>query len=69
MSGGLLEAREDGGSPRVDSKSPGADGERSGANKIGVTGAPCRKTDPKIATAPKTQSRSKDENKKKGNSK
>ena len=35
MSGGLLEAREDGGSPRADSKSPGGDGERSGANKIG----------------------------------
>jgi len=29
----------------------------------GVTGALCRKTDPKIATAPKTQSRSKDQNK------
>ena len=27
-----------------------------------VTGALCRKTDPKIATAPKTQSRSKDQN-------
>ena len=35
MSGGLLEAREDGGSRRADSKSPGADGERSGVNKIG----------------------------------
>ena len=35
MSGGLLEAREDGGSPRADSNSPGAGGERSGANKIG----------------------------------
>jgi len=35
VSGGLLEAREDGGSPRADSKSPGAAGERSGANKIG----------------------------------
>jgi len=35
VSGGLLEAREDGGSPRADSKSPGVDGERSGANKIG----------------------------------
>ena len=35
MSGGLLEAREDGGSLRSDSKSLGADGERSGANKIG----------------------------------
>ena len=35
MSGELLEAREDGGSPRADSKSPGTDGERSGVNKIG----------------------------------
>jgi len=35
VSGALLEAREDGGSPRADCKSPGADGERSGANKIG----------------------------------
>ena len=42
MSGGLLEGREDSGSPGADSKSPGADskslgadGERSGANKIG----------------------------------
>jgi len=35
VSGGLLEAREDGGSPQADSKSLGADGERSGANKIG----------------------------------
>jgi len=35
VSGGLLEAREDGGSPRADSKSPGAAGARSGANKIG----------------------------------
>ena len=35
MSGGLLEAREDGGSPGVDSKTPGADGERNRANKIG----------------------------------
>ena len=34
-----------------------------------VTGALCRKTDPKIATAPQTQSRSKDQNKDKGNSK
>jgi len=33
--GGLLEAREDGGSRRADSKSPGADGKRSGVNKIG----------------------------------
>jgi len=35
VSGALLEAREASGSPRADSKSPGADGERSGANKIG----------------------------------
>jgi len=35
----------------------------------GVTGALCRKTDPKIATVPKTQSRSKDQNKDKDNSK
>jgi len=35
VSGGLLEAREDRGSPRADSKCPGADGERSGVNKIG----------------------------------
>jgi len=35
VSGGLLEAREDGGCPRADSKSAGADGQRSGANKIG----------------------------------
>jgi len=35
VSGGLLEAREDGGSPRADRKSPGVDGERSGPNKIG----------------------------------
>ena len=35
---GLLEAREVGGSPRPDSKSPGADGERSGANKLGCGG-------------------------------
>ena len=34
-----------------------------------VTGALCRKPDPKIATAPKTQSRSKDQNKDKDNSK
>ena len=34
-----------------------------------VTGALCRKTDPKIATAPKTQSKSKDQNKDKDNSK
>jgi len=34
-----------------------------------VTGALCRKTDPKIATAPKTQSRSNDHNKDKDNSK
>jgi len=35
VSGGVLEAREDGGSPRADSNPPGADGERSRANKIG----------------------------------
>jgi len=35
VSGGLLEVREDGGSPRADSKSPGVDSERSGANQIG----------------------------------
>ena len=35
MSGRLLEAREDNGSRRADSKSPGADSRRSGANKIG----------------------------------
>jgi len=35
VSGGLFEAREDGGSPRAESKSPGADGERSRANMIG----------------------------------
>jgi len=35
----------------------------------GVTGALCRKTDPKIATAPKTESRSKDQNKDNDNSK
>jgi len=35
VSGGLLEAMEDGGTPGADSKSLGADGERSGANKIG----------------------------------
>jgi len=35
VSGGLLEAREEGGSLRADSKSPGAEGERSGVNKIG----------------------------------
>jgi len=34
-----------------------------------VTGALCRKTDPKIATPLKTQSRSKDQNKDKDNSK
>jgi len=34
-----------------------------------VTGVLCRKTDPRIATAPKTQSRSKDQNKDKNNSK
>jgi len=32
-------------------------------------GALCRKTDPEIATAPKTQGRSKDQNKDKDNSK
>jgi len=36
---------------------------------VRVTGALCRKTDSKIATAPKTQSRSKDQNKEKDNSK
>jgi len=36
---------------------------------VGVTGALCRKTDPKIATVPQTQSRSKDQNKDKDNSK
>ena len=35
MSGGLLEVKKDGGSPEADCKSPGADGERNGANKIG----------------------------------
>jgi len=35
VSGGLLEAREDCGSPRADSKSLGADGDRSGAKRIG----------------------------------
>ena len=35
MSGGLSEAREDGGSQRADSQSLGADGERNWANKIG----------------------------------
>jgi len=34
-----------------------------------VIGALCGKTDPKIGTAPKTQSRSKDKNKDKDNSK
>ena len=38
-------------------------------NRPAVTGALCRKTDLKIGTAPKTQSRSKDQNKDKGNSK
>jgi len=38
------------------------------ANTV-VTGALFRKTDPKIATVPKTQSRSKDQNKDKDNSK
>jgi len=36
---------------------------------IAVTGALCRKTDPQIATVPKTQCRSKDHNKDKDNSK
>ena len=36
---------------------------------IAVRGALCRKTDPQIATVPKTQSRSKDQNKDKDNSK
>ena len=36
--------------------------------RLAVTGALCRKTDPKIATAPKTQSRSRDQNKDKDNS-
>jgi len=35
VSGGLIEGREDSGSPPADSKSPGVDGERSGTNKIG----------------------------------
>jgi len=35
VSGGLLEARKDGGSPRADSKSTGVEGKRNGANKIG----------------------------------
>jgi len=35
MSGGLLEAREEGGSPQAEGKSPGADRERREANKIG----------------------------------
>ena len=35
MSGGLLEVREYGGSPRADSKSPRADGKRGGVNKTG----------------------------------
>jgi len=37
-------------------------------NYLPVTGALCRKTDPKIATVPKTQSRSKDQNKDRHNS-
>jgi len=40
-----------------------------GCSDVHVTGALCRKTDPKIATALKTQSRSKDQNKDKDNSK
>jgi len=39
------------------------------ARDNGVTGALGRNTDPKIATAPKTQSRSKDQNKDKDYSK
>ena len=35
MSGGLLEPREDGGSPPADSQSPGVDGKRNWANNIG----------------------------------
>jgi len=35
VSGGLLEARDDGGSLRVDRESPGADCERNRVNKIG----------------------------------
>ena len=35
MSGGLLEPREDGGSPPADRKSPEVDGKRNGANNIG----------------------------------
>jgi len=34
VSGRVLEARGDGGSPQADSKSLGADGERKEANKI-----------------------------------
>jgi len=34
VSRGLLEAREEIGSPRADNKSPGADGERKRTNKI-----------------------------------
>ena len=49
MSGGLLEAREDSGSPRADSKSPGADGKRNGANNIGC--AKLRKVPGKRARA------------------
>jgi len=39
------------------------------ARHLVVMGALCRKTDPKIATAPTTQSRSTDKNKDKDNSK
>jgi len=35
VSGGLLEAGDDGGSRKANSKSLGADGKRNGANKIG----------------------------------
>jgi len=47
----------------------GQKGVRAIAEDGDVTGALCRKTDPKIATVPKTQSRSKDQNKDKDNSK
>ena len=40
-----------------------------GPGPFSVTGALYRKTDPKIATAPKTQSRTKDQNKDKDKSK
>jgi len=41
---------------------------RGGIRQDAVMGALCRKTDTKIATVPKTQSRSKDQNKDKDNS-